>query len=188
MTMSRFRTCLIGLAVAFMAATPSRLTAQLPLTPGTWEYFSFFLGAGQPVDGDGYTVQSSTDQIRISLTDLDWAGDAYDIFVDGSLVGGTPTMSGPEAEFSFDADQAFATPELSHGIFYLAARANPYTITLSVRETAPGFDYGDGAIRADLVPTQPNTVPEPASLILMATGMAGVAVVVRRRRRASQDI
>jgi hypothetical protein len=180
--MSRLRLSLFGLALMLLAATPGRLAAQLPLTPGTWELFEFFNGAGLPVEGDGFTVQSSTDRILVSVTDVYYAGDAFDIFVDAVLSGSTPLVSYGAEDITGDPDVALADARLSHFQFFLEPRANPYTITLGVRDSE--FGYGEGYVRAELVPAQPNTVPEPTSLVLLGTGLVGIVGAVRRRRHS----
>jgi hypothetical protein len=183
MTMSRLRVSLLGLALMLVAATPTRLAAQLPLTPGTWEFFEFFMGAGMPIEGDGFTVQSSTDRILVSITDAFYAGDAFDIFVDAAAYASTPLVAYGEDFITDDPDLAFADSRLSHFQFFLEPRANPYTIALNVRDTE--FGYGEGYIRAELVPVQPSTVPEPTSLVLLASGLLGIAGAVRRRGRST---
>lgn len=177
---SRLRALLFGLAL-MAVTTPARLAAQLPMTPGTWEYFEFFNGAGEAVEGDGFTVQSSTDRIRIWVTDVYYAGDAFDIFVDAVAFASTPSVPVSADDLGGDPDASFADSRLSHVEFFLDPRATPYTITMNVRDSE--FGYGEGYIRADLIQLPPSTVPEPASLVLMATGLAGVGSIVRRRGR-----
>ena len=173
---------LFGGALLLALTTPAQLRAQVvPLTFGSWLGFEFFNGAGFPIEGNGFSVASSTGQIRIRLTDAFFAGDAYDIFVNAILFSSTPNVATSNADITNDPDVAFASPLLSHSEFFL----NPgsYTITVQVRNTAAGFASGEGFLRADLAQIgPPTTAPEPATLTLMATGLCGLAVVVRRRR------
>lgn len=168
-------------AVAALAALamPARLAAQLPLAPGSWSVFEWFLGVG-PVEGDGFLLDA-TQRTRVRVTDMGTTGDAFDILVNGALLGATPTVPGGTLTGIFDGDAAWAEPALSKGELFLDP--GQYLITLAVRETAPGVDFGEGFIRADAAPLV-GVVPEPAPLASAAGGAALLAVLTARRRRA----
>ena len=167
--------CLVALALG-----PTRLGAQTPLSPGSWEFFEWFMGVG-PVEGNGFTIASATDQIRIRVTDLGFTGDAFNIFVNGAAAGTTPSVPPGINTGALSGDAAWADSRLSS--LELLLDPGSYLITVAVRETAPGFTFGEGAIRGDLVPDGPPTViPEPATLLLVLPGLVATALVARRRR------
>jgi hypothetical protein len=180
--MSRFRSVVLSSALVLTALSPRLAAAQQPLTFGVWERFEWFDGVG-PTDGLGFSFQSLL-QTRIRVTDAFFAGDAFNVFVNGSLFAQTPGVAATGGNADIDTgDEAWAEPSLSKVDFVLSPGI--YTITLGVRQDA-GFMTGEGFLRADEVRTPIDTVvPEPATVALMATGLAGVALVARRRTAAA---
>ena len=171
------------IAIILAMSSPSRLAAQMPLTPGSWSFFEWFLGVG-PVEGDGFSFTASQ-LTRLRVVDDGVSGDAFDIFLNGALLFGTPSVTGGVYTAAFDGDAAWAAPELSKGEIFL--QPGQYTITLAVRDAASGFDYGEGFMRIDDATPPVNTVPEPATAGLFAAGLFGVGLVrwrTARRRTA----
>jgi hypothetical protein len=171
----------ITVATIVALSSPSVLEAQTPLTPGTWSLFEWFAGVG-PVDGNGFLL-NATQRTRVRVTDDGVTGDAFDIFLNGVFLLGTPSV--PDGVFTgaLDGDAAWADPGLSKIDFFLLP--GQYTITLAVRQTASGFDYGEGFLRADDAPLPPvSTVPEPATVGLFAAGLFGIGVARWRTARA----
>ncbi|MEO8336152.1 MAG: PEP-CTERM sorting domain-containing protein [bacterium] len=167
------------IATLLAMASPSRLAAQMPLTPGAWSFFEWFLGVG-PVDGDGFSFTASQ-RTRLRVTDDGVSGDAFDIFLNGALLFATPAVAGGIFTGAFDGDAAWAAPELSKGEVFL--QPGQYTITLALRDASSGFDYGEGFVRIDDAPPPVNTVPEPATAGLFAAGLIGIGLARRRTMR-----
>jgi hypothetical protein len=169
-------------AAVLALALPAPAAAQLPLVPGGWALFEWFLGPG-PVDGAGFLLDA-TQRTRVRVTDAGITGDAFDVFVGGALAAATPSLPGGALTGLFDGDAAWAEPTLSKGELFLAP--GQYLITIALREAGSGVSFGEGFIRADaapLTPPVPGVVPEPAPLALLAGGMAALALLARRARR-----
>ena len=174
-------TAAVGLTVAL--AAPTTVTAQVPLVAGNWARFEYFEGIGR-VSGPGFSFTALT-QFRLRVTDVGFSGDAFDIFSGGVRILGTPDVTGGVDTGIFDPETAFVTAALSSAERLLDA--GTYTFMVVLRTAGSGFDDGEGFLRVDLVDGPPpppppvDVIPEPASVLLMATGLLGLAVVSRRR-------
>jgi hypothetical protein len=118
--MSRFRTLLVGGALALAALSPRLAAAQQPLAFGIWEPFEWLNGEG-PVEGLGFGVASLL-ETRVRVTDAFFSGDAFDVFVNGVLTPRAQTPLVADGEGSADVstgDQAWAHPALSRVEFLL---------------------------------------------------------------------
>ena len=174
MPATSLRSLLLGSSLLLALAAPAPVVAQVPLPLGSWVSFEWFLAPG-PADGSGFTV-GSAEQVRLRVTDAFVTGDAFDVFANGVLLFSTPSVPGGLSGAT-TGDAAWADPSLSKGEAILAPGA--YLITIDVREAAAGFPAGEGFIRADRVVS---AVPEPATVALVASGLAVVAAAARRRR------
>lgn len=180
--MSKLHKYVSAAALIIAAAIPVQLSAQVTLSPSFWEAFAWSNGAGFPIDGDGFTAQSSVQMMRVRVADAFVNGDAFDIYVDGVLLYQTPTVQGDgyfEDFITDDPDVAYGNPLLSYFEFFLNPQVSPYLVTLNVREGAPDYLDGGGFIRLDNFDI--NTTPEPGAFVLLATGLLGVAAFKRRR-------
>ena len=179
---------LLAAALLALAAPLGRLRAQTPLALGTWNLFEWFLGPG-PVEGSGFLLDA-TQRTRLRVTDDGVTGDAFDVYVNGALAAATPSLPGGVITGALDGDAAWGTPGLSRA--QLLLDPGHYTITLAVRETGSGIDFGEGFIRADAAPGKapgpnpvptPGVVPEPSSVASLAGGLGALVLVARRRAR-----
>lgn len=177
----RARRLLAGALLA-LGLLPGAARAQEVLVPGGWQLFEWLLGVG-PVQGEGWTIAAS-ERMRLRVTDAFVSGDAFDVFVNGTLRTSTPAVAGGTDTGAATGDAAWGDARLSHRELFLDP--GQYTVTLAVRVAASGFDYGEGFLRLDRAPDDPppvDVVPEPAIVTLVAGGLLAMAALIGRRRR-----
>jgi hypothetical protein len=124
------------------------------------------------LDPAPWTFTSGAAGSTLRVTDAFIAGDRFEVFDFGVSIGLTSLFG--IGDCGDDPVPCFADPTMSQGTFALASGA--HSITFAVAEG--GFGAGYLLLEGDDAPP----VPEPATLLLCATGVA--SVLHRRRRRS----
>jgi hypothetical protein len=156
-------------------------------TDGQWYEFLFLdaSSGGVCLNGNGCTPSSggnsvpaddppwtfnATNPVNLTVTDAFLYGDAFNVYDFGVLIGSTPAVAiGGDSGLS-DPNLALLDPKLSHASFLLSSGS--HSITLVAYQT---FSQGCGYFRA-------SSVPEPSTLLLLSSALAGVGLLRRRFR------
>ena len=186
--MTRLKHWLIVLLLVFTSSAPA-LASTIGLS--TWYEFGFDpnhspLAAGcQPADPTGVPCRvgigstslgsnpwtiSTESLVGMNVTDAFLAGDFFDVFDFGVLIGSTASVAANGANCGLDPSTCVEAPGLSHASFVLPAGA--HSITIGVHEAQI---LGEGFFRLD-------TVPEPSTSGLMTLLL--LAILLGRRRLA----
>jgi hypothetical protein len=186
---------LVTIGVAFGIAGPVQ-AVPIPIG-GLWQEFSFtgvgVLAAGcKPADPAGspcvasvadnsefvgapaWTVTAPAQGAILTVTDAFFHGDSFDIFDSGVAIGATPFVA-VGGTCASNPDICLADPLSSHAAFLLLPGAHAITVV----PNASAFGGGSAYFRVD-------PVPEPSTMLLLTTGLAGLlAYGWHRRRRAA---
>lgn len=158
----------IGAVLALLAAlsVPAGATAQTTLAADNW--FSFDWSGLGPVS---QTFLATTTTLLV--VDCCLVGDMFEVFVNGSSIGST-SYADPNSGSSVSggAEAYWASTLVSKGFFTVGIGD---LITLSVTQLATGYTTGEGYIQSTT-----RSVPEPGSVLLIASGLLGMAFVRRR--------
>lgn len=189
------RVGVLAWAIIGALAASARPASAAPINLETWYDFSF-IEAGTPAagcfpadpDGDfcitssgsthtalapapAWTFMSATDAL-LTVTDLFESHDQFEVFDFGVSLGLTslPALR-PSVSCGSDPLDCLGTSGISHGVFALNAGLHSLTIVPRLAD-----EFGGSAAFAV------NAVPEPASLVLVGSGIVGLVTRIRRRR------
>ena len=169
--MNRFIKGVATLALLGALAAP----ASSQMVPGTWYTFSW---SGLGTVSSTFVV-GGAGAMDIQVVDCCLIGDEFEIFAGGSSLGLTsdtdPLLDGVSSGAS-GGDGSWANPDLSKGQFRATAGD---VISIDVVAVTSATSSGGAYIRT--------VTPEPGTVILMATGLFGLGVAMRRREDSEED-
>lgn len=152
--------------------------AAIPLAPGSWQTFNWDGRGPIGSPADGYQTSEAVPEL-LRVVDCCIIGDRFRVFVNTVLAFDTsailPADDGVQSGL-FDGDSAWADARLSKGSVVLGA--GPNQIDIEVIGLATGYTSGGAFIRID--ESQPTPTPEPSTLLLVGSGIAGAAHRLRR--------
>jgi hypothetical protein len=172
---------LLRIAVALLIIVPVVFGGVI--TTGQWYEFHYHDAGewahacgGECVPGtpSGISVDAGdppwliSDNVLLTITDAFNSGDNFSVYDNAALVGTTPVVS-TGANCGSAVVTCLANPAMSHAVFALGAGSHSITIQV---ENSP-YQSGAAFFRVD-------SVPEPATYLLFATGLAGVWLARKR--------
>lgn len=172
---------IMGVALAVSICTiPATASAQLAVGSG-WQVFQWD-GLGAVDSPFGSFVMNEASPFTISVVDCCIGGDEFKLSWTGSSSGSvfTSDASGVNGVSGPGTPAALIAAGFSNGTWTFGPGS--YTFVLETSTLATGYETGAGYISAD--PSLAETVPEPATMTLLATGLAGLVGAGRRRKKA----
>ena len=190
MTLHNFLAAGVMTLAGFSAAQAATAVVN---TDGSWNQFDVSrdlaanggLGWIDIADGSALSFQftvASGFVGTLTVVDTGFSGDRFGVSVNGSLAQSTSAAinSYPSALGQADFEQALANTDYSRGVYTLAAGS--YTITGNLSASALdgdgiALDATSGGLKVAV-----SAVPMPPSLLLMVSGLLGLAMQWRRRQ------